>query len=155
MTRDYTLKTYTIFGNTLEEVQKNFKFIEDGEKYASETRSKISYTYEESRGKIKKVDFSVETEVEYPIWPAVDRQSRPVQNEWRRFIAATFIHEKGHVLIGLRIKQTKNRYIGLGIERAVQQINSAIENVHKENERYDFETRHGKEQGAELNVKIK
>ncbi len=106
----------------------------------------------------------------FPRWVNVESLSRPVQNEWRRYMRCLLVHERGHVRVAMPVlRRYLGQYQGLRTagegrtshaaeEAARRDLRGQIPGVFRlfahdtqqASDRYDQRTRHGRTQGAQL-----
>ncbi len=99
----------------------------------------------------------------FPKWVGLDRADKSLQEEWRRYLAATILHERGHADLGLAAAKEMVRAINSGTWRGASsnelkaQIDQACQDILKEfkakEAAYDEETDHGRTQGARFGAR--
>jgi len=111
----------------------------------------------------------------FPQWSNIDSLSGPIRSEWDRFIRSLWIHERGHTDVTMSILgRFKEQFEALRVAAGGASAQAAMDEAESELRRqvkavydrlafenqkasdlYDHEKRHGRTQGARLNIRIR
>ena len=158
---------YTVTGSTLDalaaQIDRGVLDRNDGEYVAAFTDWLVRWRYGYiSRGggcRISAPKISIRLGVAAPRWKRPPGVDTAVVKGWRRFIAALWRHEAGHVRNGLAAAtQIERTLTGLEAYPSCKELEAAadlkteavLERFRGNDRRYDERTRHGETQGAVL-----
>jgi predicted secreted Zn-dependent protease len=109
---------------------------------------------------LRSFDVRVDVYFTFPKWVDAERADEPLRREWERSVAATMLHEQGHVAMGLAAAQEMLRRIRPGSWRAVnrkalvaridRECEKIVDEFYAKSDAYDEKTHHGETQGTHL-----
>jgi predicted secreted Zn-dependent protease len=158
---------YTISGDSAAELLRSIDRVgplgQQAERRAGHTDWHVDYHYRYDRSaegcRTRPVSAEVNISYEMPHWATEPVARLSLQTEWNRFIAALWVHERGHGEHGIRAaNDIKAELEGLppqpDCETAGARANAIAQEILKRYEQievdYDRQTEYGKAQGATL-----
>ncbi|KAB2849690.1 MAG: DUF922 domain-containing protein [Hyphomicrobiaceae bacterium] len=157
---------YDLKGTTVEAVRADVRSKgptgQGGRRFVGLTETFVRYRFwydgDDETCKVTNVITEVEVTFTMPRW--VDRERAPseLQVKWDRFIAALWVHERGHHDIGVAVARDIERTIvdlgrlgkgGPEFRDFIQGLAKVhLDDIQPRHDKYDRETGHGRTQGA-------
>lgn len=152
-----TTPTYKFAALSLLQAEQNFKFRIPRRRIGAMTLWDWNAEYKlDADGLVScNSKVTIKTKVETPEWTNVGRRSDAVQEEWSRFLGATWVHEGGHIsLVEKHFAKVLEKIIGLTPKAATVVLQDIGKALQDESDQYDRATGYGKTQGAVLDTNI-
>jgi|GEM_PF-3063464 len=142
---------YDVGGSTLAAVATELDSDEWG-------RCAYSYemSYESTNGKATKVDITLTLTIRLPRWQqGWSNASDAAKAEWNKMLEALGVHEEKHAEIARNwAPKIKERLLGLPGSRVTPKFKQLKKKVEKETEKFDKQTKHGHNEGVNLDLSI-
>jgi len=155
---------YEVHGRTSAEVSDDMReqVMKIGETFLAETRWGFKSSYEYSQPAaggchMSRITLRTAIRTVLPHWADYDKATPELQQQWKAFIAAARVHEKGHYdnavrAVGEITAGLRRLPAATSCDALTQAANKVTADVMARNkaidERYDAETEHGVRQGA-------
>jgi predicted secreted Zn-dependent protease len=157
---------YDLTGTTVEAVRADVRSKgptgQGGRRFVGLTHTYVRYRFwydgDEEVCRVTRVLTEVDVTFTMPRWVDRDRAPPELQAKWDRFIAALWVHERGHRDIGVAVAQDIERAIadlgrlgkcGTEFRDFIQGLAKVyLDDIQPRHDKYDRETGHGRTQGA-------
>ncbi len=148
---DPQIEEYEVTGKTLADVGGQL----DPEEWGR-CRWTVDYDYDAANGKATKVNITLHLKIRMPRWGAgYDGASPAARQEWQRMLTALRKHEDGHADIARKWAPIfKDRMLGQPEGSLKGKYQKALDDLNKEEKKFDDDTTHGQTQGVSLDTTI-
>jgi len=155
------LQTYRVIGTDRASIGEGIRALPiNGQRFAGSYKWNLAWRYQtvakDAICYMSHATVAIDATITLPQWPAPPDVDPALVDDWKRYTSALTTHEAGHrelVLAGAKSVQralldVPPRPCGSMQASAKQAAQSQMEEIRKEDARYDQTTRHGATQGA-------